>query len=110
MSGHTSHTCLGLDKLSLAVGLVFLSVDPSTFALVAALVLVRDVVSAVFGAEVGAYVDRVPRLRAASVMYCAQNVSVGGSALCLIATFVLKVSSCSCLASVVPVLLLTGCS
>ena len=41
-----------------ASGLILLSVNPDSFRLVAAMVLVRDFTSALGGASLGSYVDR----------------------------------------------------
>ena len=102
------------------MGLILLSIDSSTLSLVAVLVVIRDLTSALLGSAVGAYVDRcaccmahthkcmpstqaaaldplpacsTPRLRAASLLYFVQAMSIASAALCLLLVFVFKVGA-----------------
>ena len=63
-----------------AVGLVMLELHPSSLLLVAAWGLLDGAVSVLAGAAVGAWVDRQPRLAAATRMYLLQNAAVAASA------------------------------
>ena len=69
------------------MGLLCLELRPSSLALVAIWGLLDAALSVACGPALGAWVDRQPRLRAASRMYLLQNSMIGASAtiaLCLL--------------------------
>ncbi|KAK9813728.1 hypothetical protein WJX73_005513 [Symbiochloris irregularis] len=73
-----------------ALALIMLNLHPGTLLWVAIAGLANSMSSVVFGASVGSFLDRTPRLNGAAIMYCTQNLGITLSACASLAALALR--------------------